>query len=65
VVAGNEEEGMLLTAHLTQHTREDKKRKNLTYSRTLQVTVCRYSVLFAILLCYFSDPFWVSSVYRR
>jgi hypothetical protein len=65
VVAGDGERGMLLTAHLTQHTHEDKKRKNLTYSWTLLVTVCRYSVLFAILLCYFSDPFWVPSVYRR
>jgi hypothetical protein len=29
VVAGNGEGGMLLTTHLTQHTQEDKNRKNL------------------------------------
>ena len=32
MVAGNGEGEMLLTPHLTQHTQEDKKRKNLTYS---------------------------------
>lgn len=43
VVAGNGEGGMLLTAHLTQHTQEDKERKNLTYS-----TFSSYSSQFII-----------------
>jgi hypothetical protein len=43
VVAGNGEGGMPLTAHLTQHTQEDKKQKNLAYS-----TFSSYSSQFII-----------------